>query len=140
MKFIKPFLILWAVTGQLTGTAPGPVNILDSKTYLNQNNSDSIFLGKFIPKHIFLLLTEKDKFLIIKVLMDALETSPSYTEHKWNNLDNSHTGSVTVEAVEEINSIKCRRFNAKFLMDDQAYQLQGQACRASNKWIFISPE
>jgi len=113
-----------------------PIDILDSAIYYKAKNLDNlhIFLGCAIPKHLYIMLSEKDKDLTLKTLVEALETSPSFVEHKWNNLSNQHRGIVTVMPAETINDYKCRNFNVRFLINDESYDIQGRSCRVNKVW------
>lgn len=114
----------------------GPQTILDSAAYQAPKDLDSThrFLGSILPKKLFLMLSEKDKYLTMRLLEDALETSPSYLDTKWNNLDNQHRGSILVYPVEEIEGNKCRKFLVRFYINDQNTDIYGQACRIDEKW------
>jgi surface antigen len=117
------------------GTA-APINILDSAAYKQQKTLDNVhtFLGLTIPKHLYIQLTDKDKHLTQRVLENALEISPSFVEHKWNNIDNQHRGSIVVMPVKDSNGHKCRAFNVRFFMGDEHYELEGKSCRINGKW------
>ena len=72
-------------------------------------------------------------------MIEALETSPSFVDHKWNNMDNQHRGIVTVMPIETVNEQKCRKFNVQFIISDNHYEFQGQSCRINNRWDIETP-
>ncbi|MDP3935656.1 MAG: hypothetical protein Q8Q56_01500 [Alphaproteobacteria bacterium] len=117
----------------------GPQNILDSAAYQASKDLDSThkFLGKFLPKRLFLILSEKDKYLTMRLLQKALETSPSYLDTKWNNLDNQHRGSILVYPVEDLEGSKCRKFLVRFYINDEGTDVYGRACRINNEWQIL---
>lgn len=117
----------------------GPQNILDSFAYQTPKDLDNVhaFLGKLIPKHLYLSLSEKDKYLTMRLLLEALENSPSYLDTKWNNLDNQHRGSILVYPVEDLQSQKCRKFLVRFYINDEHTDIYGRACRINDKWEII---
>jgi surface antigen len=117
----------------------GPQNILDSATYQSPKDLDNAhnFLGSLIPKRLFLRLSEKDKYLTMLLLNEALETSPSYLDTKWNNLDNQHRGSILVYPVEELEGNKCRKFLVRFYINDEGTDIYGRACRIDEKWKIL---
>ena len=114
----------------------GPQNILDAALYQSQKDLDNApnFLGSLISKRLFLLLSEKDKYLTLRLLDNALETSPSYLDTKWNNLDNQHRGSILVYPVEEIDGNKCRKFLVRFHINDESSDIYGRSCRINQTW------
>lgn len=117
----------------------GPQNILESPAYQTPKDLDNVhaFLGKLIPKHLYLSLSEKDKYLTMRLLLQALEESPSYLDTKWNNLDNQHHGSITVYPVEDIDGVKYRKFLVRFYINDEHTDVRGSACRIDEKWQII---
>jgi surface antigen len=116
-----------------------PQNILESAAYQSPKDLDTThkFLGKFLPKSLFLILSEKDKYLTMKLLEQALETSPSYLDTKWSNLDNQHRGSILVYPVEDLDGNKCRKFLVRFYINDEGTDVYGRACRINNEWKIL---
>jgi surface antigen len=116
-----------------------PQNILESATYQSPKDLDSThkFLGKFLPKRLFLILSEKDKYLTQRLLLQALETSPSYLDTKWNNLDNQHRGSILVYPAEDVEGTKCRKFLVRFYINDEGTDVYGRACRINKEWQIL---
>jgi surface antigen len=114
----------------------GPQNILDSSAYESPKDLDNVhsFLGKMLPKHLYLSLSEKDKYLTMRLLLDALENSPSFLDTKWNNLNNQHHGIISVYPVEEIEGLNYRRFVVRFYINDEHTDVYGKACRIDGKW------
>lgn len=114
-------------------------NILDSPAYQPSKDLDNIhsFLGKVIPKHLFIQLSEKDKDLTLRLLNQALETSPSFLDHKWTNIDNQHRGSILVYPVEIVEERKCRKFLVRIYINDDMSSIQGMSCRENNQWNII---
>lgn len=117
----------------------GPQNILDSSAYQSPKDLDNVhaFLGKMLPKHLYLSLSEKDKYLTMRLLLEALENSPSYLDTKWNNLDNQHHGSILVYPVEDLEGQKCRKFLVRFYINDEHTDIYGRAFRINDKWEII---
>lgn len=117
----------------------GPQNILDSFAYQTPKDLDNVhaFWGNLIPKHLYLSLSEKDKYLTMRLLLEALENSPSYLDTKWNNLDNQHRGSILVYPVEDLEGQKCRKFLVRFYINDEHTDIYGRACRINDKWEII---
>ena len=117
----------------------GPQNILESAAYQSPKDLDTThkFLGKFLPKSLFLILSEKDKYLTMRLLEQALETSPSYLDTKWSNLDNQHRGSILVYPVEDLEGNKCRKFLVRFYINDEGTDVYGRACRINNEWQIL---
>lgn len=125
--------------GTVLSGETGPQTILDSAAYHSPKDLDSThtFLGKFLPKRLFLMLSEKDKYLTMRLLQQALETSPSYLDTKWNNLDNQHRGSILVYPVENLEGNKCRKFLVRFYINDEGTDVYGRACRINNEWQIL---
>lgn len=117
----------------------GPQTILDSAVYQSPKDLDNAhnFLGSLLPKRLFLKLSEKDKYLTMRLLNEALETSPSYLDTKWNNLDNQHRGSILVYPVEEVEGNKCRKFLVRFYINDESTDIYGRACRLDDTWKIL---
>lgn len=135
---IIAYLSLCHLGAVLYGKA-GPQNILDSDAYQSPKDLDSThkFLGKFLPKRLFLMLSEKDKYLTMRLLEQALETTPSYLDTKWSNLDNQHRGSILVYPVENLEGNQCRKFLVHFYINDEGTDVYGRACRINNKWQIL---
>lgn len=133
---IKLLLLYGYSMGTILHGEKGSQNILDSPAYQSPKDLDSFhtFLGKTIPKHLYLILSEKDKHLTRRLLEEALEKSPSYLDTKWNNLDNQHHGSVLVYPAEDLDGQKCRKFLVRFYINDEHTDVYGRACRVNEKW------
>jgi surface antigen len=119
-----------------------PQNILDSAAYQPSKDLDNMhmFLGKIIPKHLFIQLSEKDKDLTLRLLNAALETSPSFLDHNWTNIDNQHQGKILVYPVEVVDERKCRKFLVRLDINDEHFSIQGQSCRENGQWNIISTD
>jgi surface antigen len=139
MNLITKIFLSGYCMGAVLHGEMGPQNILDSFAYQTPKDLDNVhaFLGKLIPKHLYLSLSEKDKYLTMRLLLEALENSPSYLDTKWNNLDNQHRGSILVYPVEDLQSQKCRKFLVRFYINDEHTDIYGRACRINDKWEII---
>lgn len=96
------------------------------------------FLGIDIPSILKLKLTEKDEVLAITALQKTLEEQPSFGERYWHNLSNDHKGYIQVFPSTTMGSRKCRKFSMRLNIDDEKYELKGQACRNGKfKWEVV---
>lgn len=116
--------------------AHSPVDILDSSAYAEstKESDKNKFLGQNIPDFLYLKLSDKDKNLVMRTLNKALEVSPSFLTHKWQNIDNGHKGTIVVMPVFEQQNAKCRHFKAIIYISDEEFQFKGSACRLNDQW------
>lgn len=127
-------LPIWAETYR-------PLDILSS-SYSKSAAQENMFLGQQLSKHHFLLLSEKDKTLTRQLLMEALEHSPSFVEHKWTNASNQHKGTVSVSPVTSENTHTSRKFNVIIHAQDEVIRISGQAYRddANQCWKILGEQ
>lgn len=142
MSIKSKFIIGIFIVGTVFVNEVVPQNILDSAAYQTSKDLDNMhrFLGKIIPKHLFIQLSEKDKDLTLRLLNTALETSPSFLDHTWTNIDNQHQGSILVYPVEMVSEHKCRKFLVRLYINDEHARIQGQSCRENGQWNIISAD
>ena len=139
MNLITKIFLSGYCMGAILHGKVGPQNIIDSFAYQAPKDLDNVhaFWGNLIPKHLYLSLSEKDKYLTFRLLLEALENSPSYLDTKWNNLDNQHRGSILVYPVENLEGQKCRKFLVRFYINDEHTDVYGRACRINETWEII---
>ncbi len=119
-----------------------PLNVLDSSVYNEEpsKNIQNMFLGQPLPKKHFIILTNKDKHLTKNLLQDALENSPSFIRHTWENLDNHHKGIIEVLPITHSGLKKCRGFTVIIHAQSEKITISGTACRnghSEKKWDIL---
>jgi surface antigen len=125
------------VLGSLLTTAQSsPINILDSKAYKERSKDldKNTFLGKPISEFLYFKLSEKDRSLLMRVLIQALESSPSFLIHKWHNIDTGNKGTINVLPVFTQGDHKCRDFEVKIFINDKEFIINNSACRMNEEW------
>lgn len=119
-----------------TVLASPPVNILDSSIYKQHTKKPDqrLLLGQHVSDYLYLKLSEKDKDILTRVVMKALEFSPSFLTHKWQNIDTGHKGQVSIMPVFDQDGHKCRKFKATIYISDEEFNIENSACRINNNW------
>jgi surface antigen len=123
----------------LSGT---PIDVLDFKQI---SKEDTLMVSRKYSLDLVSLgggITEKDQYIVSRLLQEVLETGMSFLDNSWSNLDSGHRGVVSVRPSEdrliEGESFKCRGYEVLIVIDRKNRTFKGRACRdQDSRWFFI---
>ena len=93
--------------------------------------------GYLIGKEIGRKLDEKDKILLSKATLEALEDDDSNPNRNWKNIESGNYGEISSEKIYLNNEGKsCRKFNQKVTISKKTQVNHGTACKQSDgTWV-----